>query len=138
MKTEPRVTRRGLLKALGGAALALPFYQLLDARPARADVVARRVIFFYFPDGVGIPAGGSSLEEDFHAQGTGSSFTLSKQLEPLAPFKDDCVFLRGLSMGSYGENNHGEGAKKLLTGVDGGGGQSLDQYLSQTAGADAP
>ncbi|MFO0589440.1 MAG: DUF1552 domain-containing protein [Polyangiaceae bacterium] len=131
------ISRRGLLRALGGAALAMPFYQLLDAKPARADVTAKRVIFFYFPDGVALPSGGSSLQNDFHAQGTGSSFTLSKQLEPLAPFKDDCVFLRGLHMGSAGENNHGEGAKKLLTGVDGGNGQSLDQYLASTFGAGA-
>jgi hypothetical protein len=137
MSARPTMSRRGLLKALGGAALALPFYDLLRPRPARAAVTAKRVLFFYFPDGVALP-GQSSLDNDFHAQGTGSSFTLSKQLEPLAPFKDDCVFLRGLTLGSFGENNHGEGAKKLLTGVDGAGGQSLDQFLAQTAGADAP
>jgi hypothetical protein len=138
MSTSARLSRRGLLKALGGAAIALPFYQLLEGRPARADVTAKRVIFFYFPDGVALPSGGQSLENDFHAQGTGANFTLSKQLEPLAPFKDDCVFLRGLTLGSFGENNHGEGAKKLLTGVDGGNGQSLDQFLAQTAGAGSP
>ena len=132
-----KLSRRGLLKALGGAAIALPFYDLLRPKKARADVVAKRVIFFYFPDGVALPGGGS-LENDFHAQGNGADFTLSKQLDPLAPFKDDCVFLRGLTLGSFGENNHGEGAKKLLTGVDGGNGQSLDQHLAQTAGADAP
>lgn len=138
MSTRKTISRRGLLQALGGAALALPFYQLLDARPARAAVTAKRVLFFYFPDGVAIPSGGQSLEDDFHAQGDGASFTLSKQLEPLTPFKDDCVFLRGLHMGSFGENNHGEGAKKLLTGVDGGNGQSLDQFLAQTAGSQSP
>ncbi|MEZ4308186.1 MAG: DUF1552 domain-containing protein [Polyangiaceae bacterium] len=133
-----RVGRRGLLKALGGAAIALPFYQLLAPRPARAEVTAKRVIFFYFPDGVALPSGGQSLEDDFHAQGNGSSFTLSKQQEPLAPFKDDCVFLRGLSLGPTDSNSHPGGAKKLLTGVDGGYGQSLDQFLAQTAGASSP
>ncbi len=134
MSKQTMFSRRGLLKALGGAALALPFYQLLDARQARADVTAKRVIFFYFPDGVALPSGGTSLADDFHAQGNGANFTLSSQLEPLSAFKDDCVFLRGLHMGSTGENNHGEGAKKLLTGVDGGNGQSLDQYLAGTFG----
>lgn len=138
MKTRSTVSRRGLLKALGGAAIALPFYDLLRARPARAEVTAKRVIFFYFPDGVAMPTGGSSLDNDFHAQGSGSSFSLSKQLEPLSAFKDDCVFLRGLSLGPADQNSHPGGAKKLLTGVDGGNGQSIDQFLAQTAGASAP
>ncbi len=135
MTMNKQMSRRGLLKVLGGAALALPFYELLKPRTARAETIAKRVIFFYFPDGVAL---GGDLNTDFHAQGDGANFTLSKQLEPLSAFKNDCVFLRGLTMGSFGENSHPEGAKKLLTGVDGGGGQSLDQFLAQTAGADAP
>lgn len=138
MTTRSTVSRRGLLKALGGAAIALPFYDLLRARPARAAVTAKRVIFFYFPDGVALPTGGSSLQNDFHAQGSGGDFQLSAQQEPLAPFKGDCVFLRGLSLGPADQNSHPGGAKKLLTGVDGGYGQSLDQYLAGTAGASAP
>ncbi|MBK8254857.1 MAG: DUF1552 domain-containing protein [Polyangiaceae bacterium] len=138
MKTRSTLSRRNLLKTLGGAALALPFYKLLSPSEARAETTAKRVIFFYFPDGVALPFGGTSLEDDFHAQGQGSNFTLSKQLEPLAPFKNDCVFLRGLTMGGTDSNSHPGGAKKLLTGVDGGNGQSLDQYLAQTVGASAP
>jgi hypothetical protein len=133
-----RFSRRGLLQAMGAAAIALPFYDLLRARPARAEVVAKRVLFFYYPDGVALPTGGSSLETDFHAQGNGSNFSLSKQQEPLTPFKDDCVFLRGLSLGPTDSGSHPGAAKKLLTGADGGYGQSIDQYLAQTAGAGAP
>ena len=56
MSKRNNTTRRGFLKALGGAALALPFYQMLRSpRAAHANNVAKRVIFFYFPDGVGMP-----------------------------------------------------------------------------------
>jgi Protein of unknown function (DUF1552) len=129
-------TRRRFLKGLGGAALALPFYEMLKPRAARAGGVARRAIFFYFPDGVAIPNDDPS--QSWHPTGGERGFTLSRQLEPLAPYKDDCVFLRGVSLGPDGSNNHAAGAKKLLTGVTEGNGQSLDQFLAQTAGNQAP
>lgn len=138
MSKRNNTTRRGFLKALGGAALALPFYQMLRSpRAAHANNVAKRVIFFYFPDGVGMPTD-NDLATSWHPTGSETNFTLSNQLEPLAPFKDDCVFIRGLTMGGTGAGSHPEGAKKLLTGVDGGNGQSLDQYLAGTVGAQSP
>lgn len=139
MSERISTARRGFLKTLGKAALALPFYELLRApRPAHAGNVAKRVIFFYFPDGGGSPSGNSEPNLNWSPVGSTNSFTLSKQLEPLAPYQNDCVFLQGLSLGPTGAGSHPEGAKKLLTGVDGGMGQSLDQFLAQTVGAQSP
>lgn len=138
--------RRGFLKALGGAALALPFYELLrrGERRAEAGGVAKRVIFFYFPDGAAIPTNNGDLSQNWHATGSEQSFQLSKQLEPLATaipgksYKDACVYLSGVSMWGSDVNNHPAGARKLLTGRNAGDGQSIDQYLAGTAGASSP
>lgn len=143
---RPQRTRRGFLQALGGAALALPFYELLrrGERPARAGGVARRIIFFYFPDGAARPGSKGDLALNFHAAGTETSFSLSKQLEPLATsipgksYKDSCVYLNGVSMWGSDTGNHPAGARKLLTGRNAGDGQSLDQYLAGTVGASSP
>src|SRR5438270_841200 len=96
------LSRRGFMKAAGAAALALPFYQLVDRdlRSARAAASgpARRVIFYYFPDGV---AGWSYDGNDhWHATGSEQTFQLTDQLSPLASFngydyRPSCVFLNG-------------------------------------------
>lgn len=137
-KKVARVGRRGFVRTLMGAAVASPFATLLRPELARASGGgARRVIFFYFPDGVA----GRSQDGDaslWEARGSGGRITLSEQLEPLAGFEDRCVFVNGLQMGSADEGSHPGGAKKLLTNVDGGNGMSLDQFLASTVGRSAP
>lgn len=131
-------TRRQLFRMLGAASVALPFYELLSPRTARAaEGKARRLIVFYFPDGVPGPSG-SGEPSAWHAFGGETNFTLTDVLSPLAPFRDRCVFLNGLSMGPTDAGSHPGGAKKLLTAVDGGQGESFDQYMARTAGKDAP
>lgn len=128
------LNRRSLLKAVCSGALTLPlaglFAKSADAGPPPA--VAKRFIVFYFPDGVPAPDGQASR---FHASGSGTSVTLPENLAPLASLQSSCIFLRGLSMGPTDAGSHPGGAKKLLTGVDGGNGESLDRYLARTAGA---
>lgn len=123
-------SRRDFLRVLGAAAAALPFSQLLLGRDAAASNVARRIIFFYFPDGV--------LTGDangWHPSGSEHDFTLTEQLAPLQAHQEACVFFRGVGMGSTDEGSHPGGAKKLLTATDGGMGQSIDQLLAGTVGA---
>ena len=129
-----RFDRRTLLKLAGAAcgAAALP-------RAARAQSAgpARRVIFFYFPDGVA----GQSQEGQpslWHAAGSEHSFSLPSQMEALRPHQSDCVFFNNLSSGPTDSGSHPGGAKKLLTAVDGGGGESIDQHLARTVGQSAP
>jgi hypothetical protein len=132
-----RMNRRSLLKALASAAMTAPFAGLL-AKTAEAGSpvsVARRFIVYYFPDGVPAPGGQPS---SFLVNGADTSFSLPENLAALAPFQNQCVFLRGLSMGPTDAGSHPGGAKKLLTGVDGGNGESLDRYLARTVGSAAP
>ncbi len=133
------LSRRQLLRAFAGATVAAPFYDIAFGRRAHAiEGRAQRFIVFYFPDGV--PGASSDGEpSEWHARGaTGTSFSLPSVLSPLDPWRDRCVFLNGLSMGSTDAGSHPGGARKLLTGVDGGNGESLDQFLARTVASDVP
>jgi hypothetical protein len=130
------LSRRSLLRFGAAAALAYPLSGMLrTALAGDPSKRARRVIFFYFPDGVPEPNGGPGK---WHPSGSETNFALSDDLAPLAPFKGDCVFFRGLSLGPTGSGSHPAGAKKLLTAVDEGNGESIDRYLARTVGASAP
>ncbi len=134
---NPNTNRRRFLKSLGAMGLALPFFELLKPTESRAAGVAQRLIIFYFPDGVVGPSQNGDPSK-WHISGSETNFQLSELTQPLAPFKDDCVFFRGLSMGSTDSGSHPGGAKKLLTATDGGNNESIDQYLARTVGKDAP
>jgi hypothetical protein len=133
MKSSLR--RRNLLSAFAAGALAFPFLAPSEGRAAPG--ACKRVLFFYFPDGVVGPSANGEPSR-WHPTGSEHAFTLPELLEPLAARKDDCVFFRGLSMGPTDSGSHPGGAKKLLTATDGGNGESIDQLLARTAGADAP
>ncbi|MEC7523478.1 MAG: DUF1552 domain-containing protein [Myxococcota bacterium] len=129
------ITRRGFLFGLGGAAAALPFAGVRALGDAGG--AARRVIIFYFPDGVP----GRSQDGDaslWGARAEGGGVRLGECLEPLRGIERECVFLGGLTMGGADEGSHPGGAKKLLTGVDGGHAESIDRSLARTAGASSP
>ncbi len=127
-----KITRRSLLLG-SAAAMALPLLR----RAKAATGTAKRLIIFYHPDGVpGVSSSGEASE--WHPTGSETSFTLPAVLGSLTPYKDRCVFFRGLSMGPADVGSHPGGAKKLLTAVDGGNGISIDQRLAQTVGANDP
>ena len=134
-------TRRKILQQIAGASVALPFFEhILGVHPLWAQnqsTHAKRIIIFYFPDGVPAEsqAGDASL---WHVQGQGQSFQLPDLLSPLQSWRDQCVFLNGLTMGPTDSGSHPGGAKKLLTAVDGGMGESIDQYLARTVGNNRP
>ncbi|MEZ4337795.1 MAG: DUF1552 domain-containing protein [Sandaracinaceae bacterium] len=129
--------RRRFLWTLGGAAAAVPFAGLASRVLGDGSATARRVLFYYFPDGVpGVSQDGEgSLWNPWEE---GGAVRLSEALEPLGDLARECVFVRGLQMGSADEGSHPGGAKKLLTGMDGGRGESLDRTLARTAGASDP
>lgn len=131
--------RRRTVLGLGATLLGLPLWRRLERRARGADpsARARRLIVFYFPDGVA----GQSQDGDpslFHPTGGATTFTLPPTLAALAPHRDRCAFFRGLSMGPTDSGSHPGGARKLLTAVDGGQGASIDQVLAATVGADRP
>ena len=133
-----RSTRRTFLSTAASAAVGLPFLRMIDPSIAAAGGgAARRLIVFYFPDGVVGPSQDGEPTM-WHCSGSEHDFDLSPQLEPLAAWKDECLFFNGLTMGGTDSGSHPGGAKKLLTATDGGNGESIDQLLARTVGADAP
>jgi hypothetical protein len=128
--------RRDLLRGGAAALLALPFLRRAS-RATSPNTFAKRLIILYHPDGV--PGPSSNGEPSvWHPTGNDTQFVLPPVLASLAPYKDHCVFFRGLSMGSTDVGSHPGGAKKLLTAVDGGNGISIDQRLAQSVGAGDP
>ncbi len=133
------INRRQLL-AGGGSALLFGNLLRRKSRRAYADHEgerAQRLIVFYFPDGI-VGASQSGEPSWWHAYSEGGGVGLPAQLASLEPYKNRCVFFRGLSMGGTDAGSHPGGARKLLTGVDGGNGMSIDRYLASTVGADRP
>ncbi len=134
MSIRRRHVLTGLLGTAAGAAASYLLGQPTQRRAHAAPATARRILFFYFPDGVAGPtaSGEPSL---WHLSGPERGFALNDQLQALAPYRDDCVFLNGLSMGPTDSGSHPGGAKKLLTASDGGGGESIDRFLARTVGS---
>lgn len=137
--------RRRFLRG-AGLALALPLFDTF--RPAfahGAEKVAnpKRLGCFYFPDGVPMPLPEDPAYKDWlwFPHGSGSEFTLTNCMEPLAPLRDQMTVLSGFShpasRGVHGHNN----ADQFLTGTAVGGGDreyhntiSLDQEYVKHVG----
>jgi len=119
------ITRRSFLKLVSAAGLSaatLPFARLAFSAGVTAP---RRAIFVYTPDG--------AIPEQWHAQGSGSNFTLPAMTAPLERVRQHCIFLSGLNMVGPGGTHEG-GIIKFLTGTGGQSntlGVSLDYYLGQ-------
>ncbi len=107
------VHRRTFLKGLG-ASVALPWLEVMSANAKSlttagsmaASEIPRRTMFTNW--GLGLEIRG------FTPQNTGRDYTLTNSLQPLAPYKDDCTVLTGLSAYSGG---HGS-CSCLLTGMN--------------------
>ena len=72
-----KIPRRTFLYGCG-AALALPFLDVMHTRGASASA-PKRVAFFYVPNGV--------AQEAWHPKETGHNFALSRTLQPLEPVR---------------------------------------------------
>ncbi|WP_161602515.1 DUF1552 domain-containing protein [Tautonia marina] len=91
------MSRRGFLRGSGGLALTLPW---LDSLPVRAEDTGKRApatgqsrppvrfACIYFSNGV--------EPEHWWAKGRGAAMEIGPGLEPMRPFREDMVFLRGL------------------------------------------
>ena len=99
---------------------------------------AKRLIVFYFPDGV-VGRVASRRAEPVDAERRRDLVHAARPARAArSRIADSCVFFRGLSMGPTDGGSHPGGAKKLLTATDGGNGISIDQRLAQTVGAGDP
>jgi hypothetical protein len=108
-------TRRQFLRDLGISAAALPLVMGLPSlgfgHAANTTPRKQRLIFMFSPNG--------TLPNKFWPDEEGDQFTLKPIVEPLAPFKDRLLFLRGLSNKVRGDGDgHMRGMSCLLTGIE--------------------
>ncbi len=105
-------TRREFLRQLGVSAAALPLVMNLPSVGfANTQTRKQRLIVLFTPNG--------TLPDKFWPDEEGAEFTLKEIVEPLAPFKDRLLFLRGLSNKVRGDGDgHMRGMSCLLTGIE--------------------
>jgi hypothetical protein len=131
------ISRRTLLRGLG-VSMALPWLESLPVwgdAPVRGkspEAPVRLGVLF---------AGNGFHSREWWARGEGRAMQLGKVLQPLDPFKDRMLFIRGLYNAEAGKGGiHSAMTGNLLTGaaLEGGGGIrsgiSMDQLLAQKIG----
>lgn len=141
--TKKNLPRRSFLRGLG-ASVALPLLDsmvpALTAQELTAAKPVKRLGIIYVPNGV--------FMDNWIPTETGSNFSLSSSMAPLAPFKDQMLVLTGLSnkMGDAwpgeGAGDHARAAGAYLTGVhpkktegaDLRAGLSMDQIVARQLG----
>jgi len=102
-------TRRRFLQRLGLSAAALPFLPALRAREAAAT--PQRFIFMFSPNGIVPP--------DFWPDQTGPDFKLKRILEPLEPWRNRLLTLKGMNNKVRGDGDgHMRGMSCLLTAIE--------------------
>ena len=136
--TAHRLSRRTLLRGLG-VSMALPW---LESRAVWGDEPSGSVRSSEAPVRLAVLFSGNGFHgKEWWARGEGKSMELGKVLEPLADFRDQMLFIRGL----YNEqalkgNIHSSQTGNLLSGAplaSGGeirSGTSVDQLLAQRYG----
>jgi hypothetical protein len=160
-----KLSRRTMLRGAFGAGVALPLLDAMMPRSSRAQAVTvpKRFGVFFSPCAT-IPENWtptalnpSTTTPTRTNPAISTSFTLSPILAPLAPYQNDIVVLRGVSMdstnGKYSpaSNAHDRGMTHMLTGIplvagpagqgrslhflDGSaGGPSIDQHIAEAIG----
>ncbi|MFT3923897.1 MAG: DUF1552 domain-containing protein [Myxococcales bacterium] len=118
------------MSGVGAALVAAPFLRLLAPAPrVRAAQKARRIIVWFSPNG--------TVHRFYRPTGadTNFSFAPGSILEPLAEHKQDLLILDGLNFERVRGGSHEGGMEHMLTG---GGAISVDQFIAQKIGANAP
>lgn len=106
-------SRRRFLRDLGVSAAALPFLAGMPSlRAAAAKAGRQRVIFMFSPNGIVPPT--------FWPDEVGDvPFKLKRTMEPLAPFQDKLLVLKGISNKVRGDGDgHMRGMSCLLTAIE--------------------
>ena len=144
------LTRRTVLRGLGGAAIGLPLLDVMrsDAQAGCGSDCPKRLIIMYTPNG--------TIGKNFWPEGTEDDFTLSPILTPLADHKQDLLVLGGIDMLSSHSgpgDAHQKGTGQCLTatellegdfpgdaGLSAGwaGGISIDQEVANHIGKETP
>lgn len=105
------IHRRDFLRRLGLSAAAMPFLCGLPSLQAQPGRPRQRMIFMFSPNGVVPP--------HFWPDEQGENFTLKRILQPLEPFKNRLLTLKGVSNKVRGDGDgHMRGMSCLLTGIE--------------------
>jgi hypothetical protein len=139
------IDRRRFLRG-SGCALALPMFGSLYSKIVRGEQTTnnpKRLGCFYFPDGVPMPLPEDPAYQEWawFPHGSGSDFSFTSCMQPLAPLKEEFTVLSGFShprsRNVHGHNN----ADQFLTAAATGGGDieykntiSLDQEYVKHVG----
>lgn len=127
------LTRRAFLKG-AGVTMALPWLESrrVWGQEKKNEAPVRLAVLF---------SGNGFHGKEWWARGSGKAMELGKVLEPLAPFREKMIFLRGLYNQQSGKGGiHSAQTGDLLTGavLEGGGGIrsgiSMDQFVAQKTG----
>lgn len=143
-----RISRRTLLRGIGGVAIGLPFLEIMgnDGRAnAGTPTIPQRFIVFFSPNG--------NIRENWAPTAMGTDFQLSTILAPLQAYKQNLIVMDGVDneAAKHGVgDDHMRGMGTMLTGTEllsgttqGGccepaglaGGISVDQKIANTIGA---
>ncbi|MCB1233289.1 MAG: DUF1552 domain-containing protein, partial [Verrucomicrobiae bacterium] len=111
MNLQNRLPRRQFLRDLGVSAAALPFLSGLPGLQAAAGAPKQRLIIMFSPNG--------TIPTEFWPEQIGEKFELKGILEPLKPFQDRMLTLKGVcnEIGGDGDR-HMRGMSCLLTGTE--------------------
>ncbi|HYU16277.1 MAG TPA: DUF1552 domain-containing protein [Candidatus Acidoferrum sp.] len=129
----PAISRRGFVKGVGAAALATPFFSLLERAPAQTATRQAKYFLIFFTNGtdsaVWTPVGS-----------TESRIQFSPMTEPLAPLKANLTLIEHMSSSGTADNHAAPGG---LTGLGYGGPNklSVDQFIAdglRLAGIETP
>ena len=141
--TKKALPRRTVLRGMG-TMVALPFLgAMAPAMKALANTAANptpRLGFFYAPNGMFLP--------NFHPEGNdGKNYTMTPILSPLKPYRENMVFISGLSNSALVSPNEGGGVHtrahggwlsgvlpKRTEGADIEAGKTIDQYAADVLG----
>jgi hypothetical protein len=141
MNNRFRLNRRTLLRGMLGGGLVtvgLPMFEAFvntnGTALANGDAFPTRFGMFFWGNGM--------LPDRWVPQGTGSGYTLSEQLQPLASVRDQITIITNMQVRVPNQSPHGSGPAGLLSGmpsptVDASGsfsGPTIDQRIAAQIG----
>ncbi len=112
MRLPCRLNRREFVRSIGASAAVLPWITNLPSLCwASQSTRKQRLVIVFSPNGV--------VPDRFWPREEGDNFTIPPILEPLAPWKDRMLILRGVCDKIRGDgDNHMRGMGCLLTGIE--------------------
>jgi hypothetical protein len=86
-------SRRRLLAGMAAGATLLPFVPLLEGDARAQSAFPKRLVVWFVPNG--------TLPSAFFPATTGANFEMTRILEPLTPYKDRLLVLKGIRLNAY-------------------------------------